>query len=320
MVYKRRSTKDGYCVLLFCSCSACFHLSCPVAYDLLSHLYTCVRFPCSVVQIRTQVYSIENDTWKSYNITDETNWRSDNAGFADNNGVVYFVGGYDPSYHYLATVFAVDAQATLTTGIVQTVERAPLLFARGDLTAVTDPNQTYAIVSGGFGDAVGFCAPLLNVERYNFATDKWSEIDQLNRGRGDKALVEFKDHFFALGGERQIEGVCQLSPDNEPEVGEQTIAVDDVEVYYPETDTWETLVDDLPNHRFRFVAIGYDDVDAMYTFGGQLSYDGSCQCYRTTDSVYIFAEKDKHTTASNAAAPLICVASLLVGTMLALAV
>ena len=233
-----------------------------------------------------QVYSIATNTWTSFNDVDETQWRSDNAGFAS-DGLAYFVGGYNATYGFLGSVFAVDAAATLAGGSVVTVPKSPLLFPRGDLTAVASTDNSYAVVTGGFGEVQGFCAPLTDAERYDFVSDQWTEIAPLNNGRGDKALVVFKNHFFALGGERQIIDICKLA--DEPEVGEKTIAVDDIEVYHAETNSWDTLLD-LPNHRFRFAAAAFDDLDSIFAFGGQKGYDKSCACFRATDEVYVFAE------------------------------
>ena len=204
--------------------------------------------------------------------------------------MAYFVGGYDATYGFLGSVLAVDAAATLSSGgSVVTVSKSPLLFPRGDLTAVASSDNSYAVVTGGFGEEEGFCAPLTDVERYDFASDQWTEIAPLNHGRGDKALVAFKNHIFAMGGERQIINICELS--DEPAVGEKTIPVDDIEVYHEENNSWETLLD-LPNHRFRFAAVGFDDLNSIFLFGGQKSFDKSCECFRATDEVFAFAEGD----------------------------
>ena len=218
-------------------------------------------------------------------------WRSDNAGFAEpNTGLAFFVGGYDASYNFVSSTVAIDTVATTNTGTLAFEDKPDMIIPRGDLSAVASTDQTYAIATGGFGAEKGFCEPLLDVERYDFAASEWMEISKMNAGRGDKALVAFKSHFFAMGGERQIIGICDIDPDDEPAVGEKTIAVDDFEVYHPETDSWEVLVDDLPYHNFRFAAVGFDDIDAIYAFGGQKQFSEDCQCYRTTDEIFAFAE------------------------------
>jgi N-acetylneuraminic acid mutarotase len=238
-----------------------------------------------------QVYDITDNTWKSYDGLSEEQLRSDNAGFGDGSTMAYFVGGYNATYGFIGSVVAIDTVVTTESGILEVVDKNPLLLARGDLTAVTSADSSYAIVTGGFGVADGFCEPLVEVERYNFASGDWSLISDINSGRSDKALVEFQGHIFAMGGERQIIGICDVAEGNEPQVGEETIPVDDVEVYHPETDSWEVLVDDLPDHRFRFSAVGYDDIDSIYMFGGQYSYDETCQCFKTTDEIHVFSEK-----------------------------
>jgi hypothetical protein len=92
---------------------------------------------------------------------------------------------------------------------------------------------------------------------------------------------------FALGGERQIEGHCDMK-DNLPEPGERTIVIDKVERYGVDVDRWVTLADLPQGHRFRFAGVGY--LDKMYTFGGQERFDLGCNCYKTTDEVSVYEE------------------------------
>lgn len=98
-------------------------------------------------------------------------------------------------------------------------------------------------------------------------------------------------HFFALGGERQIEDICErLSAGNEPRPGEETIPISDVEAYSATLQRWIVLAK-LPDHRFRFAAVGYDDAREIYMFGGQEAYEASCNCFRTTGEIHVFAER-----------------------------
>lgn len=171
-------------------------------------------------------------------------------------------------------------------GSITITDKAPLLFARGDHTAVSLPGS--AIVTGGFGEADSFCAPMVSVEQYDFEADSWTRIADLNQARGDKALVALGDHVFAMGGERPVLGICEL---DSPEPGEKTLAIDDLEMYHADDNEWVTLMEDLPSHRFRFSAVGYDNIQTVYVFGGQKDYDESCNCFVATDEVLTYTEQ-----------------------------
>ena len=143
-------------------------------------------------------------------------------------------------------------------------------------------------MTGGFGEADLFCAPMVSVEQYDFEADTWTQIADLNQARGDKALVVLGDHVFAMGGERPVLGICEL---DSPEPGEKTLAIDDLEMYHADDNEWVTLMEDLPSHRFRFSAIGYNDIESIYVFGGQKDYDESCNCFVATDEVLTYTEQ-----------------------------
>jgi len=89
-------------------------------------------------------------------------------------------------------------------------------------------------------------------------------------GRGDKALVRVNDHIFAIGGETKVN--CE------------TTAVHDVEVYISRQDKW-VVATEIPEETFRFVAVGKDDTDDIFIFGGQEAYDATCDCHKLSKSV-----------------------------------
>jgi hypothetical protein len=238
---------------------------------------------------------------------------SDLAGFAHGN-FAFFVGGYNTTYGFRGTVYAIDVVASLQPGnnnnkTLVIVDKAPLRVARGDLSATVNDDKTYAIVTGGFGTTHQFCAPLTDVERYHFETDSWELIAPLNRGRSDAALVELNGNILTMGGERQLPNICVIDT---PAPGEATLAIDDVEYLdvgnsssaanTTSNTTWVRL-QDLPKSRFRFAAVALDSHNAVYTFGGQVDYNSSCQCYRTTNQVIIYdASEVAHTASASSAA------------------
>lgn len=233
------------------------------------------------------VYDIASDAWTTYEDLDAKYQVSDLAGFAGPDGKAYFAAGYDFNYTAQSTVFAIDPIATGDLNDLVMAEVASLPTPRGDLTGVTATDQDgtpYALVTGGFTHENGFCDPLATSERYDFSSDTWTDAADLLTGRGDKALVVLNDRVFAIAGERQIANICLV---DKPEPGDGTVPIDDVEWYNSGTDEW-TAIEDLTNHRFRFAAIGYED--EIFTFGGQLAYDDSCKCFKTSDEVTVYRE------------------------------
>lgn len=154
------------------------------------------------------------------------------------------------------------------------------MASRGDIKAVSDGVVAY--VSGGFTDTNGYCPSLDTVEKYTFATDTWEALPPLQTGRGDKALVLLNGHLFAMGGENQVQGSCNIT---NAQPGEQTIVVDDVELF--DNGAWKVLTS-LRDRRFRFDAVADQDHNSIFTFGGQLALNSSCQCFRTSDEIHLY--------------------------------
>ena len=212
---------------------------------------------------------------------------SDLAGFADPTGLAYFAGGYSLDYTAQSTVFSIDPTATAAAGDLVVREESSLPTARGDcsgISALTDEGVAYALVTGGFTHANDFCDPLATTEYYNFESDEWSQVADMLTARGDKALAALDHIVYAIGGERQIPNICLVST---PEPGEETVPVQDVEYWDAETDEWNQI-EDLPRHRFRFSAVGYNE--KIYSFGGQLAFAEDCQCFRTSNEVTVYTE------------------------------
>ena len=243
----------------------------------------------------TQVYNITAKDWTTYDL-DEAYVVSDLTGFAFQDRA-YFCGGYNETYFAVDTCFSMQVVAGNTTDVrtLNVTELPPMPTPRGDLSSITYGN--YALVTGGFSHENNFCAPLTTTERLYIPTLTWTEepLDDLTVGRGDKVLVrldgddvETAPHIYALGGERQLDNICEIrGSDNPPAPGEETILLDDVERYNVTTDMWQVLPD-LPAFRFRFAAVGVGNI--IYTFGGQYSFNETCQCFPTSNEVTLFTE------------------------------
>jgi hypothetical protein len=199
----------------------------------------------------------------------------------------FFAGGYDATYYFLDRVFAIDTDATLGNSTLVIVDKSPLLVARGDVSSVTNDDSTYAMVTGGFGPIDGFCAPERAVDIYDFQSDSWSAGTPVPIGRSDNALVELNALVFSVGGERQVDMICELDDASKPEPGEQTIPVEDVVVFDWGTRNW-TLLPKLPDHLFRMSAAGVDEISTFFVFGGQTGYDSDCRCFRASSNITVF--------------------------------
>ena len=182
--------------------------------------------------------------------------------------------------------FSIDTMATDPLATIQTHE--PMLVKRADISSALDASNGVVLIAGGFTHLNRLCEALTTAELYNIQTDTWTQVAPLQHGRADKALVHLEGDdgiFYAMGGERQVAGFCDL--DVEPEPGERTIPIDQVERYDQATDRWSTVAD-LPEHRFRFAAVA--EGNAVYTFGGQLAFDQSCDCFNATASIVVYTE------------------------------
>jgi hypothetical protein len=203
---------------------------------------------------------------------------SDHACFADkSSSFLYVAGGYNATYGTLDTTFRIDTSAVDNPTL--TVEQmSPLIEARGDIFAASDNN--FAYICGGFTDANNFCAPLTSAEKYEFSTNTWTNLPPLVNERGEIVMVESNGDIFAMGGERQIEDICDLTGTTDP--GELTVGVEIVQVL---NDGGWSVIDGFDDHKFRFAAVSFDGL--IYAFGGQAAWDDECQCFKTTDDIQL---------------------------------
>lgn len=162
-------------------------------------------------------------------------------------------------------------------------------FGRGDISIASD--NTSAILTGGFSGANNWCEPYNDTEQYNFISDTWIEINDMNIPRGDKALVVLNNNYYAIGGERSITNLCDLlDAGNEVGPEQKRISIDDVETYNIISKKW-IILEELPYYRFRFPAVAYDELEKIYAFGGQVGFNTTCNCFATTNEITIFTEK-----------------------------
>jgi hypothetical protein len=193
---------------------------------------------------------------------------------------LYVAGGYNATYGTRDTTFRIDTSAAAVDGstTLTVEEMAPLAEARGDIFAASDAE--FAYLGGGFTDANQFCAPLTSAERYEFATNTWTSLPPLINERGEIVMVEWNGDIVAMGGERQIADICDLTGETDP--GELTVGLELVEVL---SDGGWKVIESFDDHKFRFAAVNVDGL--IYAFGGQAAWDDDCQCFKTTDDIQI---------------------------------
>jgi hypothetical protein len=219
-------------------------------------------------------------SWSTFSLSDEY-LTSDHACFTEkSSSFLYVTGGYNASYGALDTTFRIDT-SSVDNSTLTVEEMSPLAEARGDIFAASDSN--FAYLGGGFTDANGFCAPLTSSEKYEFSTNTWTSLPSLIDDRGEVVMVESNGDIFAMGGERQIEDICELTGETDP--GELTVGVEVVEVL---SDGEWKVIESFDDHKFRFAAVSVDGL--IYAFGGQAAWDDECQCFKTTDEIQILGD------------------------------
>jgi hypothetical protein len=222
----------------------------PLVICLLFWEFTYILF------VFLQVYDMASGQWYTFTLPG-AHQGSDHACFTDGS-FLYVAGGYTTTYEALNSVIRIDTSSANSTLTVE--EMAPLIEARGDITAASDGTNAY--LTGGFTDTNGFCAPLTTAEQYDLGSNTWSNLPDMDNERGEIVMVELDDHIYAMGGERQIEGICELTGTTDP--GELTVGTKVVEVL--ENNQW-AVIDNFDDHKFRFAAVGVNGL--IYAFGGQ---------------------------------------------------
>jgi len=167
-----------------------------------------------------------------------------------------------------------------------------MITPRGDANAVSyqfPDGKTVAYIMGGFTHENKFCAPLADAEMYDFINDEWIEIQDMNFGRGDKAVVLHDGRILAIGGERKHEEKCDKRTLGEEDSG--SFLIDEIEYYDPlaKEPVWR-FENKLTEHRFRAAAASVKSTNSVYVFGGQSLYSSDCDCYPTSDTIFEYTE------------------------------
>mmetsp|Transcript_6130 Transcript_6130/g.7132 ORF Transcript_6130/g.7132 Transcript_6130/m.7132 type:complete len:404 (-) Transcript_6130:153-1364(-) len=235
------------------------------------------------------VYDPVTNDWSQVRILPDKYLVSDNAALTY-EGKLYVLGGYGVGYNAQTFMIQLDLE---TQGIT---EKKPMITARGDANAVTyrfADETTVAYIMGGFTHENDFCAPLADAEMYNFLTDEWTDIEDMNFKRGDKAVVVHNGRILAIGGEGKHEEKCENTESRAlGEEGSGSILIDDIEYYDPrEKDAAWTFGNKLDEHRFRAAAVSVKSTGSVYVFGGQSLYSTECDCYPTSDTIFEYKEE-----------------------------
>lgn len=226
------------------------------------------------------VYDITTKKWNTPSSLPAEYVVSDHAGFGTSD--IYIAGGYDLTYTAMNAVVKISSDGQTFTKV------GDLNEARGDVFGVANKDGTKAYIAGGFTH-LNWCQPLTSAEEYDFATETWTSLPDLVDARGEIALVENSGHLYAIGGEGPLdEGICAS---NNYTIATKTVATDRIEILNDGETAWKILKD-FPEERFRFAAVGVEEDDVIYTFGGQVKFEESCQCFKTTDKVFVYGKPE----------------------------
>mmetsp|Transcript_20466 Transcript_20466/g.38288 ORF Transcript_20466/g.38288 Transcript_20466/m.38288 type:complete len:419 (+) Transcript_20466:171-1427(+) len=194
---------------------------------------------------------------------------------------LYVTGGFQADYTAVGTTYRFD----MSNDPFQNMDVTMLATSphpRGDMHAVV--HDGYAFLAGGLTHTSLWCEGLTTTERYHMERDEWETIAPLPTGRADMAVAELGGKIVALGGETKPEG-CQQVQD--PAYG--SFPADHVEVLLHPSGPAEWIpFETFPDQRFRFAAAVLGDT--LYTFGGQLPFDFTCDCFPTSDNVGVAVE------------------------------
>ena len=236
-----------------------------------------------------------------YVTSDTTAWTWENF--------VYVTGGFEYNYTAVGTTYRMpvdtgNASAILNTAGLEVMSTSP--HPRGDFHAVT--LFGYAYLAGGITHTSLWCEGLTTTERYHMATDTWEQLSPLATGRADMAVAVLNNKIISIGGETKPEGCAELS---DPAYG--SFPADDVEVLLRpsagQDDAQWTPFAQFLDERFRFAAAVVPVQNRLYTFGGQLPFDFTCDCFPTSDDVAVgtevFVEEEDDSLEAGAIAAII---------------
>ena len=217
------------------------------------------RYAAAVVEVHGRVYVIggvdeANNAVTTVELYDpaEDSWKSGAAmptargvlGCSAVDGKIYLVGGTLNGPDKFATVEAYDPERDQWRRV------ADLSTARNALSAATVAGRIYAL--GGWGiDPNGRAKDFATVETYDPVTDQWSTAAAMPTARSHMTTLVVNDRIYTVGGWMMRAG--------------RETALAQVEVYDPETDSWDRVAD-LPTARWLAASAVIDG--RIYVLGG----------------------------------------------------
>jgi PKD repeat protein len=198
-----------------------------------------------------EIYDPATDTWETSATTLPKPLVGLTAVALD--GMIYVIGGlYDSPIGAKvcsSELYRYDPQTDTYTQL-SSMKDCRIKFAAGVIDGKI-------CVFGGSGGSIGNMRFLSEGEVYDPATDTWSEISPMNVPRYEFSGAAMGGKLYAIGG-KWFSG-RMIKPFRR-----------DIEVYDPDTDTWETDINILSVAKVGTAALSFND-SYIYLFGG---YDG----------------------------------------------
>lgn len=243
---------------------------------------------CTILTSHTtfeQSFNPKTNTWTTRGELPEDVVTSDLTAWAWEN-YIYVTGGFIANYTAVGNTYRLDLTENPTdfeSMGYEEVSSSP--NPRGDFHAVE--LFGYAYLAGGITHLSDWCVALTTTERYHMATDTWEEIAPLSSGRADMAVAVLNNKIISMGGETKPEDCKNVS---DPAYG--SFPADHVEVLLNPSSSEAKWVGfaQFVDERFRFAAAVVPAQNRLYTFGGQLPFDFTCDCFPTSDDVAIGTE------------------------------
>mmetsp|Transcript_12275 Transcript_12275/g.22773 ORF Transcript_12275/g.22773 Transcript_12275/m.22773 type:complete len:439 (-) Transcript_12275:137-1453(-) len=246
-------------------------------------------------------FNPKTNTWSTRGQLPDDVVTSDLTAWAWKN-FIYVTGGFAADYTAVGTAYRLDMSSAANDFESMGYEKmATSPHPRGDIHAVE--LNGYAYLAGGLTHTSLWCEALDTTERYHMATDTWEDLADLAVGRADTAVAAMNGKIVSVGGETKPDGCAELS---DPAYG--SFPADHVEVLLNPSagkDAKWVNFEKFTDQRFRFSAAVVPAQNRMYTFGGQLPFDFTCDCFPTSDLVgvgtEVFEPEDKSWSAAKIA-------------------
>jgi len=230
-------------------------------------------------------YNPNTNVWTTVGQLSNDVVTSDLTAWAWKDSYLYVTGGFQADYTAVGNTYRLDVPGDLgddSETVLSVEQLATSPHPRGDYHGIE--LYGYAYLAGGISHASDWCEALTTTERYHMETDTWETLGALQVGRADMAMASMNGKIIAMGGETKPED-CRDLPD--PAYG--SVPASHVDVLDPQTLKW-IQYEKFADKRFRFAAAVVPAQNRLYTFGGQLPHDFTCDCFPTTDDIGIGTE------------------------------